>query len=475
MSAEQPAPRRTRAWVLVAVVVALGLVGAVAFRPVALLTGAIVTGAPTTIAPEMFDPPPTPSVTPAIGNGLAAEAPQAPAGTAPDPATLQARLDGLDTARLTASDQPVTSAFVVLDAADGTSLAATNAEVSLIPASNTKLLTATAVMNAFDGSERFSTKVVQPDPTSIVLVGGGDPLLTTEPVAADTYPQPASLRELAQLTAEALQATGDQSVTLGYDATWFTGPGWNPSWPSKYRDQVTPITALWADEGRDGNGARSQDPAAAAAASFAAQLTELGITVTAPPQPVTGSGPELAAVESLPVHVLVEQAVLRSNNSFTEVLGFQLALATGHPATFAGSAAAIREQLAGLGIWAEGAVLHDASGLSRANLVSAGLLADVMRYVVSEPRLSGVLDGLPVAGVTGTLADRFNDEISQPARGIARAKTGTLSGVASLAGVSLTADGREVVFAFITNGSPDGWAAKVWSDQGAGIITGCGC
>src|SRR5690606_12499221 len=130
---------------------------------------------------------------------------------------------------------------------------------------------------------------------------------------------------------------------------------------------------------------------------FAAQLREAGIAVGEELVPAAATGVELARVESLPLHVLAEQAMLRSNNSFTEVIGFQLALATDEPATFAGSVAAVEQQLRLLGLWEELAVIRDASGLSRSNLVPAGMLARVMRHVATEPRLSVVMDGLPVA------------------------------------------------------------------------------
>ncbi|AQP43658.1 D-alanyl-D-alanine carboxypeptidase/D-alanyl-D-alanine endopeptidase [Tessaracoccus flavus] len=466
------------AWLIVGILLGGGFAAAVYSEQLLAAAGLTRSGAPSTIDPELFAPEPTPTAdapTPA-GTGLAAAAALPEPGPLPDRLVLEERLNSLDRSELVAQEgATVAIAYEVVDVATGEIVAANGQDLPLIPASNTKTLTALAVMNAFDGSETFATRVLQPAAGQVVLVGGGDPLLRSTPADAG-YPQPASTAELAAATAEALLASGQTSVTLGYDASLFTDPGWNATWPDNYRDQVTQLSSLWVDEGRGPDGGpRSRNPALSAAETFAAQLTAAGVAVAGEPTAVPASGAEVARVESLPVHVLVETAMTRSNNSFTEVLGFQLALQTGHPATFEGSVAAIEEQLTALGLWRQGAVLYDASGLSRSNLVTAGMLAEAVRAMASEPRLSVILDGLPTAGVTGTLADRFADDVSSPARGVARAKTGTLSFVSTLAGTTLTADGRLVAFAFIINGPPNGWAARVWADQAAGVVAACGC
>ncbi|NLE98319.1 MAG: D-alanyl-D-alanine carboxypeptidase/D-alanyl-D-alanine-endopeptidase [Propionibacterium sp.] len=456
------------------ILVTVGVIGATQHRTLLTAAGLEVEGGSPTIDATVFVEPTLPPE-PSVPANLAPPAERTSDGTAPDPASLQQQLDALEVGELVDADgNPATLAYEVRDAATGEVLASRNDATGLIPASNTKTLTVLAVFNAFDGDERFATTVVAPEAGAIVLVGGGDPLLRSEPAPADTYPRPPSLRELATATAEALLADGTTTVTLGFDESRFEGSGWAETWPSGYRSQVTEISALWADEGR-ANGGRSRTPALEAAQVFAEQLGELGVTVDGEPSAAAGSGEELARVESLPVHVLAEQAMVRSNNSFTEVLGFQLAHHTGHPTTFAGSTAAIQEQLTGLGLWEENTRLDDASGLSRSNRFSAGLLARANLALVTEPRLTAVLDGLPVAGVTGTLAERFSDPLARPARGVARAKTGTLSFVSSLAGTTTTDDGAVVVFAFMANGQVNGWFAKHWEDQAVGIITGCGC
>ena len=478
MATRNRAAQWVAVWVIIGILLAGGFAAAVLRADILAATGLTRDGAPATISPSLFAPPPTPtaSVPPPAGAGLAGAAELPDPGPLPDRATLESRLNSLDRSNFASVDgAPVNVAYEVVDVATGDIVGANTQDLPLIPASNTKTLTVLAVMNAFTGEERFATRVVQPTPGQIVLVGDGDPMLRSLPAEADSYPRAASTQELAAATAEALKAAGRTTVTLGYDATAFTDPGWNQTWPGNYGDQVTQLSALWVDEGRTTGMPRSQTPALHAAQVFAAQLAAAGITVTGEPAPIAGSGEELARVESLPVHVLVETAMNRSNNSFTEVLGFQLARKTGHPATFAGSVAAIQEQLTSLGLWSEGAVLHDASGLSRSNRVTAGMLAEAVRALASEPRLSVILDGLPTAGVTGTLADRFTDDISRPARGVARAKTGTLSFVSSLAGTTLTADGRLVAFAIVINGPQDGFASRVWADRAAGVVTACGC
>lgn len=465
---------RVVAWLLVGALLGVGIVGTVAREPLAVAAGLARDGAPTSVPSGLFASDPTPGPQPG-DDGLAALAAAPDTGELPDREVLDARIAGLDTTLLEGVDgAPVLYSWEALDVDTGAVVASGGTADPLIPASNTKMLTAVATMNVFSGEERFATTIVQPASGSIVLVGGGDPMLLSEPADPDAYPAPPSTRELAEAAAEALKDAGQTVVTLGYDATLFADDGWNRTWPATYRDQVTQLSALWVDEGRTAGG-RSRTPAADAAAIFAAQLEDEGITVDGDPAPATASGPELARVESLPVHVLVETALTRSNNSFTETLGLQLALATGHPSTFEGSVAAIEEQLTDLGLWADGTRLLDASGLSRSNRVTAHTLAQVNLDLQKDPRLDVILDGLPTAGVTGTLALRFSDDVSRPARGLAQAKTGTLTMVATLSGTTHTIGGRQIAFAAMINGATNGWAAKVWTDQVAGVITGCGC
>lgn len=468
---------RTLQWIVTALLLVLllsvGFAAAVFYHPAMRAMGAEVTGAPASVDPEVFAPPPVPSAEPVYGTGVASPAPESAAGAVPEAETLTDKIAGLDRSEaIGEDDEDVSFAVAVRDAETGEALGGMAQDKLLIPASNTKTLTALAALSAMDSETTFATRVVQPEPGRIVLVGGGDPLLAGE--TPDDYPQAASLDALSATTATALQDAGITAVELDFDASLFE-ESWNATWPENYRSQVTPLSALWVDGGRTDAG-RSQTPAQDATARFAELLAKRGIRVTnEEPAQATASGTEIARVESPPLHVLVEMAMLRSDNSWTEAIGFQTALAMGEPATFAGSVAAIEQQLRELGIWQDGAVLHDASGLSRSNLVSADMLAQVNQHILEDPNLSVIIDGLPVAGVTGTLHDRFKDPATAPARGVAKAKTGTLTGVSTLSGATVTHDGRVVTFAVMVNGSSEPWMVMMWIDQVVGAITGCGC
>jgi D-alanyl-D-alanine carboxypeptidase len=58
-------------------------------------------------------------------------------------------------------------------------------------------------------------------------------------------------------------------------------------------------------------------------------------------------------------------------------------------------------------------------------------------------------NGLPVAGRDGTLKTRMTNS---PAAGNARAKTGTMTGISTLAGYLTTREGERLAFAIFLNG-----------------------
>jgi D-alanyl-D-alanine carboxypeptidase/D-alanyl-D-alanine-endopeptidase (penicillin-binding protein 4) len=334
----------------------------------------------------------------------------------------------------------------VLDLGEGTST----------PASTLKLLTATAALEVLGPDQTFATRVVKNGRHGIVLVGGGDPFLQSTQPTEGPARHDASLQALAALTAKHLHAAGTGEVTLAYDTSLFTGPRVDPHWPRTYipENVVSPITALWADEGLDPDGyGRVPDPPATAAALFATFLRKRGIDV-APKiaeQEARPQARELARVAGVPVADIVERVLQYSDNEGAEVLAHQAGLELEGEASYAAGAQAVTSTLRSLGIDLGDATIQDGSGLSRHDRLDAETLVQVLQLAASpdHPDLRSVVTGLPVAAYDGSLAYRYGD--TSPGRGLVRAKTGTLTGTSALAGLTTDARHRTLVFAFVSN------------------------
>ena len=350
-----------------------------------------------------------------------------------------------------------------------------------IPASTTKLLTATAALSVLGPETRFATTVVAGGRGRVVLVGGGDPFLASKPLPT-AYPERADVETLAAQVAGALRAQGRSRVRLGYDDSLFSEPSFNPAWPAHYLPEhvVSPITALWVDEGRPETGSgRVDDPSLYAAQRFAAALAEAGITVVGEPRHGrAGEGRELGRVESAPLREVAARVLEVSDNEGAEVLSHQVGLAVTGRGTFADGAAAVTQTLADLGVATDQISVHDGSGLSRENQLTPLALLGVLRAVLdpAHPELNPIATALPVAGFTGSLTDRFGEPFPE-SRGLVRAKTGTLSNVSSLAGIAVDQDGHQMLFALLADriAKPDETKAQRALDAAAGALGACHC
>jgi D-alanyl-D-alanine carboxypeptidase/D-alanyl-D-alanine-endopeptidase (penicillin-binding protein 4) len=347
-----------------------------------------------------------------------------------------------------------------------------------LPASTTKLLTSVAALDVLGPETTFATKVVQPAAGRVVLVGGGDPLLGSKP-GKGLYPPRADLKTLAAGTAAALRRAGVTHVRIGFDDSLFGGPTTSPHWPAGYvpDDVVAPITALWADQGNDAAGRREPDPSLAAARIFADHLRSAGIAVRGTPRRTTAGGTTLAQVASAPLREIVQHTLETSDNDAAEVLAHHVGVKVGGGGTFDGGVAGVTATLTKLGVPTTGLRLYDGSGLSRDDRIGTATLTGVLRVAARTPQLSAVLAGLPVAGFTGSLIDRFDDTSSAPALGVVRAKTGTLTGVNALAGTATDLDGDVMTFVIMADkvAPASTLAARKALDDAAAALAGCHC
>lgn len=376
----------------------------------------------------------------------------------------------------------------------GRPLYAVNGAESLIPASNMKLLTATAVLDRLGAGRRIITSVVAAQPVAgvvsgdLYLVGGGDPLLRTPAFVAGLGPDQTLYTSLAQLARQVHDAgvrvitgavVGDESR---YDEMR-TVPTWAPVYAAE--GDVGPLSALMVNDGAAPSAstlpqtaasasglqaAVSADPAVRAAAAFRTLLAADGVRVAGPA--ATGKAPSgtpvLTTIASAPLGAEVDAMLTVSDDTaaelFTKELGYQ---ATGSGTTAAGLAA-IRADLAAAGLPVAQLVGLDGSGLDRGDRATCSLLlADLQRVGPSGV----VARGLPVAGRTGTLRLRM---VGTPAAGRLRAKTGTLNDVVGLSGFVTPAPGvtvpgsvfgQPVVFSMILDGVSSLEAARAVADQ----------
>jgi D-alanyl-D-alanine carboxypeptidase/D-alanyl-D-alanine-endopeptidase (penicillin-binding protein 4) len=353
------------------------------------------------------------------------------------------------------------------------------------PASTTKLLTTTAALDLLGPEHEFKTTTRLDPGRRLVLVGGGDPLLsnrTTSPLTG--YPRAASLRQLARRTARRLRAGGVTTVHLEYDATLFRGPSGNPFWEPTYLsgNVVTRTSALWVDQGRRKPyvGERERDPAALAAGVFARDLVANGVHVRARIAALRTptSGRLLATVRSAPLRELVDFILETSNNEGAETLLRHIAIAGHRVGTTLAGLAVERPALRRLGLSLTRSRIDDGSGLSRHDRVTVTMLVRILQIAASasHPQLRGVITGLPIAGYSGTLTPRFRSGASA-AVGVARVKTGTLTGVTAFAGTVTARDGVPLVFAIVADrvAKRQTWTARVVLDRVVAALTTCGC
>ena len=154
---------------------------------------------------------------------------------------------------------------------------------------------------------------------------------------------------------------------------------------------------------------------------------------------------------SAPVREIVDRVLEVSDNEAAEVLAHHIGLATRGTGSFTDGVLGTMRTLRGLGVATAGIEIYDGSGLSRDNRITPEALLAVLRAAATGgPTLHAVIDALPVAGFTGSLSDRF-DETFPEARGLVRAKTGTLTGVSSLAGVAVDQQGHQLLFVLMAD------------------------
>jgi D-alanyl-D-alanine carboxypeptidase/D-alanyl-D-alanine-endopeptidase (penicillin-binding protein 4) len=107
--------------------------------------------------------------------------------------------------------------------------------------------------------------------------------------------------------------------------------------------------------------------------------------------------------------------------------------------------------------------LADGSGLSLYNYLSAELEVALLRYAYHRVDIyEKLIPSLPIAGNDGTLKKRMKGTLAE---NNVQAKTGTLTGVISLAGYLTAANGHRLCFSIMNQGTLKASDAREFKDK----------
>ena len=323
--------------------------------------------------------------------------------------------------------------LMVYDLTADSAIYAYNHRQLMRPASTMKLVTAITALDQLGCKYEYATRIyydgIITDSTltgNIYCVGGFDPTLTSD----DVVTLAECVRKLGVDSIRGL-LVADQTMKEALDY----GEGW--CWD----DDNPMLTSLTI--GRK-NVFLTQ---------FAEEIARLGVNLERV-RLEEGRRPmsaRLLASCKHPISLVLERMMKMSDNFHAESMFYQTAASANKGVARAADARNITKRLINkIGLKADNYKIADGSGLSLYNYVSPELLTMLLRYAWRQPVIRDVLlESLPIAGVDGTLKDRMR---SASTKGNVRAKTGTLTGISSLAGYCTAANGHALCFAIINQG-----------------------
>jgi len=347
----------------------------------------------------------------------------------PWPVNVQTRLDSLVTDPLLERTQ---LGLMVYDLSADSILYNYGGRQTLRPASTMKLLTSVTALDVLGSSYDYRTYLYYKGTIAdgvltgdVWLVGGMDPLFDDTDM---------------RIMAETLHRVGIDSISgrivrdVSFKEEALLGEGW--CWDDD-NPQLSPLLVSRKDEFAD---------------RFKEELQKCGVAVNAPittdrlPKDVL-----LICSRSHRLSEVLEPMMKESDNLYAESMFFQLAAIVGkRPATAAHARQVIKNTVTKAGVTGIPYRIADGSGLSLYNYVTPELMVRLLRYAyLKRDIMAALYPALPVAGVDGTLKKRMK---GGPAQGNVHAKTGTLSGVSSLAGYCRAANQHLLAFCIINQG-----------------------
>ena len=347
----------------------------------------------------------------------------------PWPQNVQARLDTLLQDPLLERTQ---LGLMVYDLTADSVIYAYNAKQTMRPASTMKLLTAVTAIDQLGMNYRYRTALRYTGAVKdsvltgdLYCVGGMDPMFETKDMNA--FVQSVKALGVDTIRGRLVAVTNFKEENL-------LGEGW--CWD----DDNPELSPLLVDRKNE------------FMSRFMQGLRDAGIVVEAPC--TTGSVPKDALTLSACSHSLkeiLEPMLKESDNLYAESMFFQIASLQGvRPAKAAHARQLIKKTLGKAGISEIPYRIADGSGLSLYNYVTPEILTRLLIYAYRDQRIfMNLYAALPIAGQDGTLKKRMKEPYVS---GKVRAKTGTLSGISSLAGYDLTPNYHMLAFCIINQG-----------------------
>ena len=308
--------------------------------------------------------------------------------------------------------------MMLVDPSTGESIFEYSADSLRMPASLLKIITAVALLDYVEPDFRFTTEIlIGAEPNTLIIAGSLDPWMERNGVLAIKMGR-ASLPKLVKTALKKLDSDNGAPIkTLNI----------------KYSKMHYP----------DLDFIKSQ---------FVARNVKVTTTRITSEEASLSSKESIAVFQSPPMQKIMDWMLIWSDNT----LGNRMAMYASMKAGFGYSESGIQETfvktLNNLGIDSTGLVAVDGSGLSRSNRVSAQMLAELLLKTYDNEKYQIIYGGLPVGGVNGTMRNRFVSSAPK-AIGLVRTKTGSLTGVVSLAGYVQGGD-REYIFVAIADQIP---------------------
>ncbi len=314
------------------------------------------------------------------------------------------------------------------------------------PASTMKLLTAITALDKLGGSYQFKTTLKYTGTIEngvlngdVYCIGGMDPRFNNDDMAA-------FVNNLKEMGIDTIRGSvyADRSMK---DAD-LLGEGW--CWDDD-NPVLSPLVFARKDIFMDRFLAKLRD-AGIEYASFGASVK------TCPTNAFT------VCTRFHTMDQILNKMMKESDNLYAECMYYQIAASTGNRPASAKSARSVERQLISkIGLDPTRYRFADGSGLSLYNYLSAELEVALLRYAYRNDNIKEhLMQSLPIGGVDGTLKKRMKNSFTQ---GNVKAKTGTLTGIISLAGYCKAANGHDLCFSIINGGVMHGNNARNFADK----------